>query len=300
MHGARGEDPTEPPASAPYPFPALAHEPRIQQLHDDLAAAGYHPFHSPNGVRLNAANLPYSACIRCGTCDGFPCLLHAKSDAEVLGVRPALEHDNVTLLTNAHAVQARDNEPGTAVTAVVVERAGETETVRGRHRGRRLRRGEHRKAAAALRERPAPERPGQRLRPGRPQLHVPRQRGGARTLADGERHRVPEDARYERLLPRRGRHRLPARKHPDGRQVAGRDVPGRAAAEDEAGPGVDARPRRDARDRLLALDGGPAAYPRTASRSTATESSRSPTRRRTTNRRSSSTPSSGRSSASST
>ena len=47
VHGARGEDPTEPPASAPYPFPAVSHEPRIQQLADDLAAAGYHPFHAP-------------------------------------------------------------------------------------------------------------------------------------------------------------------------------------------------------------------------------------------------------------
>ena len=52
VHGARGEDPTEPPASAPYPFPAVSHEPRIQQLADDLAAAGYHPFHAPCGVRL--------------------------------------------------------------------------------------------------------------------------------------------------------------------------------------------------------------------------------------------------------
>ena len=42
VHGARGEDPTEPPASAPYPFPAVSHEPRIQQLSDDLAAAGFH------------------------------------------------------------------------------------------------------------------------------------------------------------------------------------------------------------------------------------------------------------------
>ena len=32
VHGARGEDPTEPPASAPYPYPAVSHEPRIQQL----------------------------------------------------------------------------------------------------------------------------------------------------------------------------------------------------------------------------------------------------------------------------
>ena len=49
MHGARGEDPTEGPASAPYPFPAVSHEPRIQQLADDLEAAGYHPFHAPCG-----------------------------------------------------------------------------------------------------------------------------------------------------------------------------------------------------------------------------------------------------------
>ncbi len=53
VHGARGEDPTEPPASAPYPFPAVSHEPRIQQLADDLAAAGHHPFHAPCGVMLD-------------------------------------------------------------------------------------------------------------------------------------------------------------------------------------------------------------------------------------------------------
>src|SRR5208283_4291232 len=115
VHGARGEDPTEPPASAPYPHPAVSHEPRIQQLSDDFQKAGLHPFHAPCGVMLDEANMPYSACVRCSTCDGFPCLVHAKSDAEVLGVRPALEHPNVTLLTNARALQLRTNPAGTAV-----------------------------------------------------------------------------------------------------------------------------------------------------------------------------------------
>ena len=127
VHGARGEDPTEPPASAPYPFPAVSHEPRIQQLSDDLAAAGYHPFHAPCGIRLNEANMPYSHCVRCATCDGFPCLVHAKSDAEVLGVRPALEHPNVTLLTNARVVKLETNGSGSQVSEIVVERDGETE-----------------------------------------------------------------------------------------------------------------------------------------------------------------------------
>ena len=52
VHGARGEDPTEPPSSAPYPHPAVSHEPRIQQLADDLAAAGYTPV--PRAVRDHA------------------------------------------------------------------------------------------------------------------------------------------------------------------------------------------------------------------------------------------------------
>jgi hypothetical protein len=43
VHGLRGVDPTEPFASAPYPYPPVSHEPRIQQLLDDLSAAGFHP-----------------------------------------------------------------------------------------------------------------------------------------------------------------------------------------------------------------------------------------------------------------
>jgi choline dehydrogenase-like flavoprotein len=125
VHGARGEDPTEPFASAPYDHPAVSHEPRIAQLSEAFAAAGLHPFHAPCGVMLNEGNMPYSKCVRCSTCDGFPCLVHAKSDAEVLGVRPALEHDNVTLLTGAKVVALKTNPAGTAVTEVVVERADE-------------------------------------------------------------------------------------------------------------------------------------------------------------------------------
>jgi choline dehydrogenase-like flavoprotein len=127
VHGARGEDPTEPYASAPYPFPAVSHEPRIQQLADDLESAGYHPFHAPCGIRLNESNLPYSACVRCMNCDGFPCAVHGKSDADVLGVRPALESPNVELLTNAQVVKVETDKGGASVTGVVVERGGETE-----------------------------------------------------------------------------------------------------------------------------------------------------------------------------
>ena len=60
--------------------------------------------------------MAYSTCIRCQTCDGFPCLVHAKSDAEIVAVRPALEFPNVTLLRNAKALKLETNAAGTAVT----------------------------------------------------------------------------------------------------------------------------------------------------------------------------------------
>ena len=127
VHGARGEDPTEPPASGPYPHPPVSHEPRIQQLADALAKAGHHPFHAPCGILLDESNMPYSTCVRCANCDGFPCVLHAKSDAEVIGVRPALEHPNVTLLTNTRVVKLETDDAGTSVNRVVAERNGSTE-----------------------------------------------------------------------------------------------------------------------------------------------------------------------------
>jgi choline dehydrogenase-like flavoprotein len=129
VHGARGEDPTDPPAGAPYPFPAVSHEPRIQQLSDDLEAAGLHPFHSPCGVMLREDDMPFGACVRCQNCDGFPCLVHAKSDAEVIAVRPALDHPRVTLMTGAEAVRLETDAAGTTVTGVIVDHDGRRERI---------------------------------------------------------------------------------------------------------------------------------------------------------------------------
>jgi len=131
VHGLRGQDPTEPPASAPYPCPPVSHEPRIRQLFEDMAAAGYHPFPAPSAIMLDESNMAYSTCIRCQTCDGFPCLVHAKSDAEVIGVRPALEFPNVTLIRNAQALRLETNPTGTSVTSVVAEVEGELDVFRG-------------------------------------------------------------------------------------------------------------------------------------------------------------------------
>ena len=121
VHGERGVDPTEPPSSARYPFPPVSNEPRIGKLFDDLSAAGYHPFSAPAAIMLNENDMAYSPCIRCQTCDGFPCLVHAKCDAEVIAVRPALERPNVTLLRGARALKLETNAAGTAVAGVIAE-----------------------------------------------------------------------------------------------------------------------------------------------------------------------------------
>jgi choline dehydrogenase-like flavoprotein len=129
VHGTRGEDPTEPPASTPYPHPAVSHEPRLAALAEDFAAQGLRPFHTPLGIMLDEGSRK-SRCIRCATCDGFPCLVNAKSDAHVCAVEPALEHPNVTLLVNARAVRLETSPSGREVTAVHVEREGARETYR--------------------------------------------------------------------------------------------------------------------------------------------------------------------------
>jgi choline dehydrogenase-like flavoprotein len=128
VHGERGEDPTEPPASAPYKYPAVSHEPRLQQLSEDFSALGLRPFHTPLGIMLDERSRRRSRCIRCGTCDGHPCLVNAKSDAQVVCVDPALEHENVSLLTGAYVARLETSGSGREVTRVVVDRDGNRES----------------------------------------------------------------------------------------------------------------------------------------------------------------------------
>ncbi len=118
VHGQHGEDPTAPPASADYRYPALRHETRIQELHEDWQRMGYRPFHLPVGVMLDEEHPARSRCIRCNTCDGFPCLVNAKADAQVVCVDPALQYPNVTLLTQAEITKLDTNASGKSVTFV--------------------------------------------------------------------------------------------------------------------------------------------------------------------------------------
>jgi choline dehydrogenase-like flavoprotein len=132
VHGARGEDPTEPWSSKPYAYPPVLHEPRIQALNDRLVKEGLHPFHLPLGIKLDqnpdGSATTYSPCIRCDAFDGFPCAINAKADAQVICVDPTLAaHSNFTLLTGAYVEKLLTSPSGRVVSGVQVLRDGKSE-----------------------------------------------------------------------------------------------------------------------------------------------------------------------------
>lgn len=124
IHGQKGEDVSEPPLSTEYPFPPLPHEPRIQEVADDLQQLGLHPHHLTLAVDRDVANPDNSPCIRCATCDPYPCKLDAKLDAQKACVDPATRYDNVELKTNALVTRLITDDRGDKVTAVEVEIEG--------------------------------------------------------------------------------------------------------------------------------------------------------------------------------
>ena len=205
---------------------------------------------------LNETTPHLSACVRCGTCDGFPCLVHAKSDAEVLGVRPALEHPNVTLLTNAEAVRLETDPTGRTVTTVVVEHEGHEERYAGdlvvvacgaANTAKLL-------LASASDAHPAG------LANGSDQ--VGRNYMFHESQAVLALSREPNDTVFQKTLGVNDFYfagpglRLPDGQHPDDRQVAGGGVPRREADGDQAGAGLGAGRRGPPRGRLLAVHRG--------------------------------------------
>lgn len=113
VHGSAAGDPTEPPRSQPYPFPALHHDPALLPLADSLRRSGLRPFVMPAGVDYGAGG----GCILCSTCDGYPCKLDAKCDAEMLALRPALAGGTTDILTHAFIDRLETSADGRMVVA---------------------------------------------------------------------------------------------------------------------------------------------------------------------------------------
>jgi choline dehydrogenase-like flavoprotein len=131
VHGKAGLDPTDPYRSEDFPHPPISHEPRIQEVHDALVKLGHQPFYIPMGIKLNEADRLHSPCIRCNTCDGFPCMIHAKADSDIDGVRPSMNRPNITLLTGCKVNRLITNASGNEIVAVEAEHEGQTVQFKG-------------------------------------------------------------------------------------------------------------------------------------------------------------------------
>src|SRR5206468_9621382 len=81
----------------------------------------------PVGIMLDEQNRRLSPCVRCATCDGHPCLVNAKADAQVCCVDPALEHENVSMITGAFVSKLETGASGREVKEVHVRRGGADE-----------------------------------------------------------------------------------------------------------------------------------------------------------------------------
>jgi len=128
VHGSTGSDPTEPWRSTPFPYAALPHEPYVAGLVERLRSAGVSPASTAMGVDLR----PGGRCVRCATCDGFPCRLGAKSDAEVCAVDPALATGSARLATGVRVERLVTDGSGRRVVAAVGVGPNGPVTVRGR------------------------------------------------------------------------------------------------------------------------------------------------------------------------
>jgi len=116
VHGEAGHDPTEPPRRRPYPYAPVPHSPMMATIVARLRDQGLHPSPLPLGLR--------DGCVLCNTCNSFACKLHAKSEADVCCIRPAMARSNVTLWTRARAHRLLTDRSGQRVEAVEIDRHG--------------------------------------------------------------------------------------------------------------------------------------------------------------------------------
>ncbi|MGI9367956.1 MAG: GMC oxidoreductase [Ruegeria sp.] len=110
VHGAVGEDPTEPWHSGDYPQPPVPDEEEIADLKSRLKSAGLTPSSVPLGVDIDRWLDGGQT-----TWDAYPNTCGGKMDAETTALIKALEHPNVKLMTNAKVQRLLTDQTGMIV-----------------------------------------------------------------------------------------------------------------------------------------------------------------------------------------
>jgi len=122
VRGTEGEDPTAPEGTG-YSLPPVQHEPVIKELAEKLIKQGLHPFHLPLAIDSG----PGGRCRKGSPCDGFPCMVRAKGDAENRLLRPLIlnSDSNLTLLTSARVKKLIPSSEGKHIEGVSFEYEGQ-------------------------------------------------------------------------------------------------------------------------------------------------------------------------------
>ena len=244
VHGARGEDPTEPPASAPYPFPAVvaraAHPAALRRPRGGRATTRSTRRAASCSTRRTCRTAPACAA-RPATASRASCTPSPTPRCSASGRRSSTRTSRCS--PTPRRVRLETNAAGTAVTGVVVEHDGEHGDATRRHRRRLLRRGQHAPSCCS-------RRPTTRTRDGlaNGSDQVGRNYMFHNSQAVLALSKEPNPTVFQKTLGlndfyfARPRLRLPAGQHPDGRQVAGaRCTAARSRCETKLAPHVDAR-----------------------------------------------------------
>ena len=126
VRGDATQDPTEPPRSRPYPYPAVPDEAAIAEVRRRLERAGVHPSSLPLAIDveewLRRAETGW---------DAFPNTGTGKIDAEVGPLAEARRHDNVSLITGANVLRLETDASGTRIVAAIYVKDGAERRITG-------------------------------------------------------------------------------------------------------------------------------------------------------------------------
>ena len=87
---------------------------------EPLVRQGLKPFHIPLAIDEGVGG----TCIRCATCDAYPCRVGAKGDAERSAIRVALRSDNVRLITHARVLRLIADASGSKIIGLEADIGG--------------------------------------------------------------------------------------------------------------------------------------------------------------------------------
>lgn len=120
VRGAVSQDPTEPPRTAPYCYPAVPDEPVLAKVRHRLEQAGAQPASLPLAIDIEA----WLAEGQTGW-DAYPNTGKGKIDAESGPLTDALAYANVTLMTGAEVMRLETDATGGQITEAVVHHKGQ-------------------------------------------------------------------------------------------------------------------------------------------------------------------------------